>query len=81
MLHSRGKLVAKNAHVSAGCRGLRDFVPMANGAVRATRDILDAHATGFNDALTWEIHRHRAEIFEKLKLFFVQVKSGGSSNP
>jgi hypothetical protein len=38
--------------------------------VSADRDRIHAHAPGFNDALTWEIDRHRAEIFEKLAPFF-----------
>ena len=46
---------------------------MINGAptkVSADRDTIHAHAPGFNDALTWEINRHRVEIFEKLVPFF-----------
>jgi hypothetical protein len=38
--------------------------------VSADRDTIHAHAAGFNDALTREIDRHRAEIFEKLLPFF-----------
>jgi hypothetical protein len=38
--------------------------------VSAGRDTIHAHAAGFNDALTWEIDRHRVEIFEKLSPFF-----------
>jgi hypothetical protein len=34
--------------------------------VRVDRDFIHHHALGFNDALTWEIERHRVEIFEKL---------------
>lgn len=45
--------------------------------VRATREIIHSHAAGFNDAVTWEIDRYRAEIFEKLKPFLLQVNSGG----
>ena len=40
--------------------------------VSATRDTIHAHAPGFNDALTWEIARHRSEIFEKLRPHFEQ---------
>jgi hypothetical protein len=46
---------------------------MINGVatkVSADRDTIHAHARGFNDALTWEINRHRIEIFEKLAPFF-----------
>jgi hypothetical protein len=46
---------------------------MINGVatrVSADRDTIHAHAPGFNDALNWEISRHRAEIFEKLGPFF-----------
>lgn len=32
----------------------------------ADRDFIHRHASGFNDALAWEIDRHRIEIFEKL---------------
>jgi hypothetical protein len=38
--------------------------------VSADRAAIHAHAPGFNDALTWEIDRHRVEIFEKLAPFF-----------
>ncbi|MBR1145119.1 hypothetical protein [Bradyrhizobium sp. AUGA SZCCT0431] len=38
--------------------------------VIADRDTIHAHAAGFSDALTWEIDRHRTEIFEKLLPFF-----------
>jgi hypothetical protein len=38
--------------------------------VAADRNTIHQHASGFNDALTWEIDRHRAEIFEKLKPHF-----------
>ena len=46
---------------------------MINGAptkVSADRDTIHTHARGFDDALTWEINRHRVEIFEKLVPFF-----------
>jgi hypothetical protein len=43
----------------------------------ATREIIPAHAAGFNDAVNWEIDQHRGEIFEKLKPFLLQVNSGG----
>jgi hypothetical protein len=46
---------------------------MINGIptkVSADRDTIHTHAPGFNDALTWEINRHRVEIFEKLVPFF-----------
>lgn len=32
----------------------------------ATQDFIHRHAPGFNDAVHWEIERHRLEIFEKL---------------
>ena len=38
--------------------------------VSADREVIHAHAPGFNDALTREIDRHRVEIFEKLAPFF-----------
>lgn len=40
--------------------------------VRATREIIHRYASGFNDAVTWEIERHRAEIFQKLTPFFTK---------
>jgi hypothetical protein len=46
---------------------------LINGAptkVSADRDAIHTHARGFSDALTWEINRHRVEIFEKLVPFF-----------
>ena len=51
---------------------------MINGAptkVSADRDIIHTHARGFDDALTWEINRHRVEIFEKLVPFFQRTTS------
>ncbi|MGY2904381.1 hypothetical protein ACVWVY_003402 [Bradyrhizobium sp. URHC0002] len=51
---------------------------MINGAptkVSADRDTIHTHARGFDDALTWEIKRHRAEIFEKLVPFFQRTAS------
>jgi hypothetical protein len=50
---------------------------IVNGAptkVSADRHTVHAHAPGFNDALTWEIDRHRGEIFEKLLPFFQQQR-------
>jgi hypothetical protein len=41
--------------------------------VRADRDMIHARAAGFNDAVTWEIERYRAEIFEKLTPHLVQT--------
>jgi hypothetical protein len=49
---------------------------MINGAptkVSADRDAIHTHARGFNDALTWEINRHRVEIFEMLVPFFQRI--------
>ena len=41
--------------------------------VKADREIIHRHAPGFNDAITWEIERHRVTIFEKLTPFLVGV--------
>lgn len=38
--------------------------------VSADRETIHAHASGFSDALTREIDRHRQEIFEKLLPYF-----------
>jgi hypothetical protein len=38
--------------------------------VSANRETIHRHAPGWNDALTWEIERHREEIFNKLAPFF-----------
>jgi hypothetical protein len=46
--------------------------------LRATREFIHAHAQGFNDALTWEIDRHRTEIFEKLRPYLVQARTDES---
>jgi hypothetical protein len=43
--------------------------------VRVDRETIHCHAAGFNDAVSWEIERHRVEIFEKLMPLL--VKSGG----
>jgi hypothetical protein len=51
---------------------------MINGAptkVSADRDTIHTHAKGFSDALSWEINRHRVEIFEKLVPFFERTAS------
>jgi hypothetical protein len=34
--------------------------------VRADREMIHTNASGFNDAVSWEIERHRDEIFQKL---------------
>jgi hypothetical protein len=57
-----------------GRQGL-EWLVVANGApkkISADREMIRAHAPGFNDALTWEIDRHRTDIFEKLLPFFQQ---------
>jgi hypothetical protein len=38
--------------------------------VSADRETIHQHASGWNDALTREIERHREEIFDKLVPFF-----------
>ena len=43
--------------------------------VRVTRDMIHEHAPGFNDAVTWEIERHRYEIFDKVIPFLVELNS------
>lgn len=40
-----------------------DGVPIK---VTADRETIHQHAAGFSDALSWEISRHREEIFERL---------------
>jgi hypothetical protein len=40
--------------------------------VRVHRETIHRYAAGFNDAVTWEIERHRAVIFEKLVPFLTQ---------
>jgi hypothetical protein len=37
--------------------------------VRADRETIRRNAPGFNDVVTWEIERHRVEIFQKLTPF------------
>ena len=43
---------------------------------RARADMATIHryAPGFNDALTWEVKAHGAEIFEKMKPFFLAAE-------
>jgi hypothetical protein len=43
--------------------------------VTADRATIHAYATGFSDALTWEIDRFRSQIFEKLMPFFIRQNS------
>lgn len=43
--------------------------------VSADRNTIHTHAPGWTDALTWEIDRHREEIFSKLLPFFLKTKS------
>lgn len=43
--------------------------------VQAGREIIHQRARGFNDAVTWEIDRHRAEIFRRLIPFFTEKES------
>lgn len=40
--------------------------------VKVDRETIHRYATGFNDAVTWEIERHRAVIFEKLIPFLIR---------
>jgi hypothetical protein len=66
---------AENATVEWDGESLVGWVTI-NGRptkVRATRDMIHSHATGFNDAVTWEIVRYRAEIFEKLTPLLVKA--------
>ena len=42
--------------------------------VRADMATIHRYAPGFNDALTWEIKAHAAEIFEKMKPFFLAAE-------
>ena len=39
--------------------------------VTADRETIHRYAAGFNDAVSWEIERHRNLIFEKLVPFFI----------
>jgi hypothetical protein len=51
---------------------------MINGVptkVSADRETIHTHAKGFSDALSWEINRHRVEIFEMLVPFFQRTAS------
>jgi hypothetical protein len=41
--------------------------------VSADRDTIHQHAAGWNDALTWEIDRHREAIFDRLMPFFTAL--------
>jgi hypothetical protein len=41
--------------------------------VSATVDIIRQHAAGFNAAVTYEIKRHKQEMFEKLLPCFLKV--------
>ena len=43
--------------------------------VSVGREIIHKHAPGWNDALTWEIARHREEIFDKL-VPFLKAQNG-----
>ena len=46
----------------------------------ADRQAIHKHASGFSDALTWEISRFRSEIFEKLLPFFRAAASAQTTN-
>jgi hypothetical protein len=39
--------------------------------VTASRDAIHRHAPGYNDAISWELERFSADIFEKLKPYFL----------
>jgi hypothetical protein len=43
--------------------------------VSATRDMIHSHAAGFNDAVSWEIDKYRAEIFEKVAPVLIAANS------
>jgi hypothetical protein len=51
--------------------------------VTADRDAIHQNAAGFNDALTWEIARHRLEIFSRLEPYFREMfkPAASSSEP
>lgn len=53
--------------------------------VSAARQIIHQYAFGWSDAVTWEIERHREEIFNKLLPFFKaqqeRIKDEGCSSP
>ncbi len=42
--------------------------------VKADRETIHRYAAGFNDAVTWEIERHRELIFEKLIPFLTRTR-------
>lgn len=58
----RSRSVAWDGHVLTGWVTVNGIPTKAT----ADRDFIHRHARGFNDAVTWEIERHRVEIFEKL---------------
>lgn len=71
----RGRAVEWAGNVLSGWV-IVDGVPTKVTADRAT---VHAHASGFNDALAWEIDRFRSEIFEKLApILVVQLILGHS---
>jgi len=41
----------------------------------ADRDTIHKYAPGFSDALSWEMDRHRSEIFEKLVPYLTGKRS------
>jgi hypothetical protein len=43
--------------------------------VRATREMIHAHAAGFNDAIEREINQYRAEIFKRLTPLLIELNS------
>ena len=47
--------------------------------VRANREVIHSKAAGFNDAVSWEIERHRIEIFEKLIPFLARTQKESPS--
>jgi hypothetical protein len=49
--------------------------------MQANRDTIHRYARGFNDAVTWEIDRHRDEIFERLVPFFTSTEISRPTSP
>lgn len=73
-LKSRGSIMSVEREKDIEWDGtiLRGWVTVDGKPVKvsADRKTIHEHAPGWNDALTWEIERHRDEIFEKLAPFF-----------
>lgn len=69
MSHVKHESVVWTGEVLTGCIMLNGV----RATITATRDMIHRHVPGFNDAVSWEIEKHRVEIFEQLAPILIEM--------